>query len=482
MHPARPAAPIAPEGPDPQWVPWLAAAVAVVAFHLAYATSAGVLVAIVPFGLLPLATLPTPRRTYYAGLLAGLACVGPQLAFFWGIFGPAALLLWGILAAWMAAALVLIRASRLRWGNHAAWLCTPWIWTGFEYFRSELYPLRFSWLNSGYALAGTPFSGLLPWLGVYGVGFVFWAAAATAWWAPRGWRKAGPFAATALLLAAWATHPAPATPGSPLPHGSRVLRVAGAQVESVPPSEIPAILDRLIAQHPDSELFVLPEYSLGAEPGPDLREWCRTHQRHLVIGGKAPRPEGGYHNTAFVLDPTGTVVFQQAKKVPIQFFDDGVPAPNQALWNSPWGPLGLAICYDLSYTRVMDALVQQGAVALIIPTMDAIAWGAHQHDLHARVAPARAAEYRLPIFRVASSGVSQIVDAQGHVTTQAPFSEDVELLAGTIHPGPPGQRPIDRVLAPAATALTSLILLLLARPQAAPRFPLPPSSPTPASP
>ncbi len=31
------------------------------------------------------------------------------------------------------------------------WLI-PIIWTGLEYFRSELYYLKFSWLNIGYAL------------------------------------------------------------------------------------------------------------------------------------------------------------------------------------------------------------------------------------------------------------------------------------------------------------------------------------------
>ncbi len=45
-------------------------------------------------------------------------------------------------------------------------------------------------------------------------------------------------------------------------------------------------------------------------------------------------------------------VFKQAKSVPIEFFQDGRPAAEQRLWHSPWGNLGICICYDLSYSRV----------------------------------------------------------------------------------------------------------------------------------
>jgi predicted amidohydrolase len=110
------------------------------------------------------------------------------------------------------------------------------------------------------------------------------------------------------------------------------------------------------------------------------------------------------YNTAFVIGTNGELVFRQGKSVPIQFFKDGLPAPDQKLWESPWGPLGLCVCYDLSYTRVTDKLARLGAKAIIVPTMDVADWGLRQHELHARVAPVRAAEYGIPIFRLASSG------------------------------------------------------------------------------
>ena len=67
--------------------------------------------------------------------------------------------------------------------------------------------------------------------------------------------------------------------------------------------------------------------------------------------------------------------------MPIQFFKDGFPAREQKLWDSPWGKIGICICYDLSYTRVTDELVRLGANALIVPTMDIIDWGRNQHEV-----------------------------------------------------------------------------------------------------
>jgi apolipoprotein N-acyltransferase len=152
-------------------------------------------------------------------------------------------------------------------------------------------------------------------------------------------------------------------------------------------------------------------------------------------------------------------VFRQVKAVPIQFFKDGLPAPEQKLWNSPWGKIGICVCYDLSYTRVTDRLVKLGAEALIVPTMDVVDWGSAQHELHARIAPVRATEYGLPIFRVASSGISQLVDRSGRVTATAPCPGDAATITGTLEMRGVGRRPPDRWLAPLATGVTAALIV-----------------------
>ena len=162
-----------------------------------------------------------------------------------------------------------------------------------------------------------------------------------------------------------------------------------------------------------------------------------------------------------MIGPGGDIVFRQVKAVPIQFFKDGLPAPEQKLWDSPWGRIGICVCYDLSYARVTDRLVKLGAEALIVPTMDVADWGKAQHELHAHIAPARATEYGLPIFRVASSGISQLVDRTGRVTATAPCPGDGAILAGTLEMRGAGRRPLDRWLAPFATGVTAVVIAWL---------------------
>ena len=196
-------------------------------------------------------------------------------------------------------------------------------------------------------------------------------------------------------------------------HPVAKVRVAGVQMEFPTENEVRLRLNDLIRSYPDTELVVLSEYTFDGPVPAAVKEWCRDNRRYLIVGGKDPAPGGNFYDTAFVVGPGGDIVFRQVKAVPIQFFKDGLPAPEQKLWESPWGKIGICVCYDLSYTRVTDRLVRLGAQALIVPTMDMVDWGQAQHELHARIAPVRATEYGLPIFRVASSGISQLVDRAG---------------------------------------------------------------------
>ena len=75
----------------------------------------------------------------------------------------------------------------------------------------------------------------------------------------------------------------------------------------------------------------------------------------------------------------------------------------------------------------------------------------------ARIAPTRAAEFGLPIFRLASSGISQVVDSAGRVTAAVQFPGDGAALAGTIELRGAGSQPLDRWLAPLAVGVTALL-------------------------
>jgi apolipoprotein N-acyltransferase len=388
---------------------------AVVCFHVAYEGYHFGLPGFFTLGyvvsLTQLGGLPTTRQSFYTGLVTGVLCVGPQLDCFWRIFGPAAIPLWLILSFWIALFVTLVRLTLVNLGRYWTALLIPFLWTGLEYFRSEVYYLKFSWLNIGYAFAYCP---RVPFalIGMYGVGFV--AALSSAIFMLLRWFYALP--ATAALVVALSL----LRPESRTAEG-QTLHVAGIQMEFPSEREIPIALHDVLKRYPDTELVVLSEYTLDGPVPESLKAWCRDNHRYLIVGGKDPAPNGNYYDSAFVVGPTG-VVFRQVKSVPIQFFKDGLPATEQKVWQSPWGRIGICICYDLSYTRVTDRLIADGAQLLIVPTMDVVDWGKRQHEMHGLVAPIRAAEYGIPIFRVASSGISQAVDRDGRVLAQDKYS------------------------------------------------------------
>ncbi|HEY2328316.1 MAG TPA: hypothetical protein VGI63_00705, partial [Verrucomicrobiae bacterium] len=125
---------------------WLALAVA--CFHAAYTSTkypaAGLFIFGYAFFLVKLTDQPNVRRAFYFGLAAGFLCYAPQLFFFWRIFSAAAVVLWLVLAFWVGLFAAIVCGSIRRWGKvKTAWLI-PIVWTGIEYFRSELYFLKFS--------------------------------------------------------------------------------------------------------------------------------------------------------------------------------------------------------------------------------------------------------------------------------------------------------------------------------------------------
>ena len=109
-----------------------------------------------------------------------------------------------------------------------------------------------------------------------------------------------------------------------------------------------------------------------------------------------------------------------------------------------------------------DELIRQGAQGLILPTMDVADWGIRQHQLHARIAPMRAAEYAVPVFRLCSSGISQFADPTGRVLDSAPFPGQGAIMSAPMRLVFRGRMPPDRWLAPLSVGITVALSAWLA--------------------
>ena len=434
------------------------AVIAAGAFHLAWAgPNLGALSLVYAWALIRISGAARPALSFRFGFLAGFLVFAPQLAWFWNIFGAVALSLWAVLSFFTGLFTVLLHCFRSRFQSRCLWLVPPILWTGIEFFRSELYLLKFSWFSMGYLFpAGT---GILPTgtLGVYSTGFAIFFLAALL--QKRSFPQKLALLLVVTLLVNWPLR----TSSSALDAG---VKVAGIQLEFPPDLEVPAQLDRVLATHPDAQILVLSEYTFDGPVPSRVRDWCRRHGKYLIAGGKKEVLKADKHtfrNTAFVIGPNGEVVFQQGKSVPIQFFNDGLPALEQKVWHSPWGRIAIPVCYDLSYRRVTDRYIAAGAQAFIVPFMDVTDWGERQHRQHARIAPVRAGEYGLEIFRLGSSGISQHVDRFGCVVAQTAFPGQEEIIGEMLHMNP-ARLPLDYWMAPVCSILCAVAIFLLLKP------------------
>ncbi len=141
-----------------------------------------------------------------------------------------------------------------------------------------------------------------------------------------------------------------------------------------------------------ADLLVLPEYaSMDAVPAPlptfeaELDAACAHHDAVLAImrreaathgvwllGGSMlhRRADGTLVNHAPLIAPSGQTVFQD-KHIPIPFertqmrVSRGAPP---AVFDTPWGRIGVCICYDLEHPPLARAQAEAGAWLILAPT------------------------------------------------------------------------------------------------------------------
>ncbi len=210
---------------------------------------------------------------------------------------------------------------------------------------------------------------------------------------------------------------------------ARAARAEGAELICLPEyfSCLDVIDDLLIstpfteAEHP-----ALPRFTaLAAE----LEAW-------LLLGSLAVTVESGkVVNRSYLLDPRGAVTARYDK---IHLFDVKLgggeeykesatvePGAQAVLAPTPWGPLGMTVCYDLRFPQLYHALAKAGAVFLAVPAAFTKTTGeAHWHVLQR----ARAIETGSFVFAPcqygdhgvgkASFGHSLIVDPWGRILAE----------------------------------------------------------------
>jgi predicted amidohydrolase len=189
-----------------------------------------------------------------------------------------------------------------------------------------------------------------------------------------------------------------------------------------------------------------------------LREVARETGVWLLIGSLAidlsrePSEAEGERrlaNRSYLIDPNGTIVARYDK---VHMFDVDLaggesyresnafrPGGQSVLAETPWGVLGMTVCYDLRFPHLYRALAQAGADFLAIPSAFTVPTGkAHWHVLMR----ARAIENGCYVFAPAqwgehaegrrTYGHSLIVDPWGEVLADG--GEGVGIISARIDP------------------------------------------------
>ena len=116
---------------------------------------------------------------------------------------------------------------------------------------------------------------------------------------------------------------------------------------------------------------------------------------HLLIGSlalKTDDPDGRFANRSFLIGPDGSIMARYDK---IHMFDVEIsktetyresagyrPGSRAVVAVTPFGKLGMAICYDMRFARLSDALASAGAKILSYPSaFSPVTGAAHWHSL-----------------------------------------------------------------------------------------------------
>ena len=360
----------------------------------------------------------TPRRAFYLGMVHGTVGYGATLYWFFYIFAAAAIPLFAIMALFTALFCLLFNFLTKQAGSAVLKvLMAATLWTAIEFYRSELFFLRFPWITPGSALGPT---WLSPIVGVYGASFLIAGASAALMF--RRTLPLGLFLSL-VVVCLGLLPPAPVEADEGASISVAVVQSEDCLLDSY------ASLTRT-TQEASPDLVVWPEYSLPydvrkeAEDFAVLTSLCAELDAVLVVGTKTVVGSGprDWHNTALILD-RGGVIGEYYKVRPVHFFNDGIPGDSLVPTQTELGAVATPICFDCDYAEVARRMVALGAEYFAVPSFDAESWSANQHWQHASLFRLRAAENARWLACAASSGVSQIIDPHGSVHRSLPPME-----------------------------------------------------------
>lgn len=133
--------------------------------------------------------------------------------------------------------------------------------------------------------------------------------------------------------------------------------------------------------------------SLGEDGFAQMSALAREYGLYLA-GSLLERHDGGISNTAVLYGPDGALLGSYRKVHLFRLMQEHLyltPGDRAVLCPTPWGPVGLAICYDMRFPELFRAMALAGAVLFLVPAQ----WPVRRLEAWLILVRARAVENEL---------------------------------------------------------------------------------------
>jgi apolipoprotein N-acyltransferase len=168
------------------------------------------------------------------------------------------------------------------------------------------------------------------------------------------------------------------------------------------------------------------------EPKDELNRLATETGAYLVVGHEMradPKP----FNCASLIAPDGKTLGTHHK---IKLFlgeRQMMQAGDRATaHDTPFGKVGLLICFDSCFPMVFRQTVQNGAHIVAMPNYDPPTPAASLHHLHVALMPFRAVENRVAFVRADPNGKSFVIDPKGRFVAETPLYQNTALVSAVV--------------------------------------------------
>lgn len=205
------------------------------------------------------------------------------------------------------------------------------------------------------------------------------------------------------------------------------------------------------ASHRGAQVVVWPEAAcvrgVTGPSGEPIRQLARDAGIEIwagaiVVGSDPSGVAPQFHNSAYRIDGTGHLDRRYDKNILLPF-SEYTPGVRQFPWLSrllstrgdyssgdqlriyrtPWVRYNFLICYEALRSKLVRRNVREGSRLLVTLSNDAWFGDTSCPHQHMMLAAARSAEHGCPMVRVATTGISAVVDARGQIIQRTePFA------------------------------------------------------------